>query len=111
MADHDRPYDIDIDYVDPKTQQQVKFKMRNSNWATDMNFQQRFQTPEGRLNLKELWIARILDTVEGLDDAKVRNLDSYTMNVLITKWLDYNDPNSSFLGIQNPEGLQMNSTS
>jgi hypothetical protein len=99
----DRPYDIDATYKDSKTKKEISFKFRRSRWLEDHALQQKLVTPEGQINLKELWIARITDTVEGIDAQKIRQLDSFTMNVYIAKWLEYNDvTEASFLEVQKP---------
>jgi hypothetical protein len=108
MANHERPYDIPISFIHPKTKLTVEYKMRESIWSFDMSLQQKTADPEGNLNAKELWISRMLDCIEGMDDKTIRSLDQYTMNVLCSKWLEYNDPNSNFLGVNLPEGSQTN---
>lgn len=111
MAGQDRPYDIEVKFTRPKDKKVIQYKMRETIWSLDMNLQEKTLTPTKELNVKELWIGRLLDCVEGLDDAMIRQLDQYTMNLLCTKWLEYNDPNSSFLDIGLPEESQKISTS
>ena len=99
----DRPYDIDAKYKDTKTGKEITFKFRRSLWIEDHALQQKLVSPEGQLNLKELWISRISDTVEGMDTAKIRTLDSFTMNIYIAKWLEYNDvTEGNFLEVKKP---------
>jgi hypothetical protein len=101
----DRPYDIDSTYIDPSTKKEISFKFRRSRWIEDHALQQKLVTPEGTLNIPQLWIARITDTVEGMNPEKIRKLDSFTMNIYITKWMDYNDvTEANFLEVksQNP---------
>jgi hypothetical protein len=99
----DRPYDIKIKFILPATKKEIQFNMRTTVWSLDMNLQAKSLTPTQELNAKELWIGRLIDCVEGMTDAKLRVIDQYTMNYLCNKWLEYNDPNSSFLGLGIPE--------
>lgn len=99
----DRPYDIDAKYLDPKTGKEISFKFRRSLWIEDHALQQKLVTPAGALNVPQLWIARISDTVEGMDADKIKKLDSFTMNIYITKWMDYNDvTEANFLEVKSP---------
>jgi hypothetical protein len=96
----DRPYDIDAKYLDAKTKKEINFKFRRSRWMDDHALQQKLVDPQGLLNVKELWIARISDTVEGMDKDKIKKMDSFTMNIYIAKWLEYNDvTEASFLAV------------
>ena len=110
MAGHERPYDIKIKFILPATKKEVKFNMRTTIWSLDMNLQSKSLTPKQELNPKELWIGRLIDCVEGMTDEKLRVIDQYTMNYLCNKWLEYNDPNSSFLDLVNPEVSLKNTT-
>lgn len=96
MADQDRPYDIDVSFVHPITKKEVKYKMRLSVWMLDMNLQKKCLTPQGGIDATALWIARLLDTVEGLDDSTVRKLDQPTGSYLVDEWVRKND--ATFLG-------------
>ena len=91
----DRPYDIEVSYLDAQTKEKKTFKMRKQRWLYDQSLQMKLQDAKGQLNLKELWIARITDGVEGVTTESIRTLDTFTMNVYISKWLDYNDVNPS----------------
>ena len=95
MADHE--FAIDASFVHPLTKQTVEYKMKTSIWLTDQQLMNKCLKPDGNLNVPELWIARLAECVHNLTDAEIRKLDQYTMNYLIAKWLEYNDPNSSFL--------------
>lgn len=100
----DRPYDIDAKYKDTKTGKEISFKLRRSLWLEDHALQQKLIDAQGLLNLKELWIARISDTVEGMDSTKIRKIDSFTMNIYIAKWLEYNDvTEGNFLAVTSPK--------
>jgi len=87
----DRPYDITVNYKDSQTNQEKTFKMRRQRWLYDQSLQMKLVDAKGQLNLKELWIARITDSVEGVTTETIKNLDTFTMNVYISKWLEYND--------------------
>lgn len=106
MANHERLYDIEVKFIHPKNKQEVKFNMRSSIWSLDQAILQKSLMPDKELNIKEMWISRLLDCIEGMDDSTARNLDQYTMNYLITNWLQYNDPSSSFLGLEIPDESQ-----
>jgi len=94
----DRPYDITIDYRDSQSGETKTFKMRKAKWLNDQQLQVKLVDPQGRPNLKELWISRIQDTVEGITREIINGLDNFTMNIYIIKWLEYNDVNEgSFL--------------
>ena len=96
MADQDRPYNIDVSFVHPLTQKEVKYKMRLSVWFLDMNLQKKCVTPQGEIDPPTLWIGRLLDTVEGLDDPTIRKLDQPTVSYLVDEWVRKND--ATFLG-------------
>jgi hypothetical protein len=98
MSNEERPYDIDFAWLDPATKKQHKGKMRKQRWIFDQSLQIKLVDPQGNPNLKELWIERIADTVEGITKEQIRKLDQFTMNVYIAKWLEYNDvTDASFL--------------
>ncbi len=98
MSEDERPYDIDFAWIDPATKEEHKGKMRKQRWIFDQSLQVKLVDPTGKPNLKELWIERIADTVQGITQEQIRKLDQFTMNVYIGKWLQYNDvTDASFL--------------
>ncbi len=99
MSEQERPFDIEVEWKDPtKTNQICKIKMRKQRWVYDQSLQLKLQDAKGQPNIKELWIARITDTVQGITTESLKTIDQFTMNIYIAKWLQYNDVNeASFL--------------
>ena len=98
MSEDERPYDIDFQWIDPVSGKKQSAKMRKQRWIFDQSLQLKLVDPQGKANLKELWIERIADTVEKITKEQIRKLDQFTMNVYIAKWLQYNDvTEASFL--------------
>jgi len=98
LSEEERPYDIEIKWLDPATKKEHTAKMRKQRWIYDQSLQLKLVDPQGKPNFKELWIARIADTVEGLTTEAIKKLDQFTMNIYIAKWLEYNDvTDASFL--------------
>jgi hypothetical protein len=98
MSEEERPFDIEFSWNDPATKKQHTAKMRKQRWIFDQSLQLKLVDPQGNPNLKELWIERIADTVEGITKEQIRKIDQFTMNVYIAKWMQYNDvTDASFL--------------
>ena len=92
----ERPYDIEVEWKDPtKTNQVCKIKMRKQRWVYDQSLQLKLVDATGKLNVPELWIARISDTVEGITPEIARKLDQFDMGIYQEKWLQYNDVNDA----------------
>ena len=100
MSEEERPYDIEFGWIDPATKEEHKGKMKKQRWIFDQTLQIKLVDTQGKPNLKELWIERIADTVQGITKEQIRILDQFTMNIYIEKWLQYNDVNeASFLEV------------
>ncbi len=98
MSEQERPFDIEVKWLDPATKKEKTAKMRKQRWVYDQSLQLKLVDAKGQPNLKELWIARITDTVEGITPEVLKTVDQFTMNIYIAKWLQYNDvTDASFL--------------
>lgn len=82
------------------------YKMRESNGAEDLIYQDQCTGPDGTLKLAELWKKRIKRCmVEPLfTDAEFNQLSKKELSFLISKWLEYNELDvASFLEATKPE--------
>lgn len=69
------------------------YKMRESNGAEDLIYQEQCTGPDGRIKLSELWKKRIKRCmVEPLfTDHEFNELSHKELQFLISKWLEYNE--------------------
>jgi hypothetical protein len=100
----ERPYNIDVKFTDSLTGEKKTFKMRRTKYLYDQSLQKQLVAPNGNLNVTELWFARIADAVEGKTIDELKKLDTFEMNIYITKWMQYNDVNpATFLEVHESE--------